>query len=98
MKFVIPKAQIKKTLFLNGHHYTVIVVPAADAYSQPTSYKVKSAAPLGQTGQEITCNVTMSGFVREKPYKDKDTGQQKIYDEQVVNFEAELAHSSPAKQ
>ncbi|MEA3301074.1 MAG: hypothetical protein U9R22_12695 [Pseudomonadota bacterium] len=76
--------KIESCDFHNGVHTTILVTPAPDAYSQPSSYKLKSDNMLGQPGQEITADIAMRGFIRRKPYKDKNTGQPKMFFEDNV--------------
>jgi hypothetical protein len=81
------KGRIDHTEFYNGNHMHVITTPAPDAYSQPSSFKVRGPVQLGPVGQEIETHVQLSGFVRRKPYKDKQTGQDKVYWEDNVFLE-----------
>lgn len=87
--------RIDDTQFDNGKYRYLLVTPAPDAYSQPSSYKLQSDNQLGQIGQEITVDVEMSGFVRKKPYEDKQTRQPKIYWEDNVIFRATPAVARP---
>lgn len=73
---------------VSGKFQTVIATPAADAYSKPNSFKLKSDYSLGAVGEEITVDVELSGYVRAKPYKDKNTGYDKIFHEPNVFFQA----------
>ena len=81
------KGKIDHAEFYNGSHMIYVTTPAADAYSQPNSFKLRSHTELGAVGQEISCTVAISGFIRKKPYQDKNTGQQKIYREDNVFFD-----------
>lgn len=87
------KGRIEETQFDNGSYRYLLVTPAPDAYSQPSSYKLQSDNQIGQPGQEVVVNVRMSGFVRKKPYNDKKTQQPKVYWEDNVILKAFLAPS-----
>ncbi len=89
------KGRIDHTEFFNGKNMTIITTPAVDAYSQPASYKLRSQAQLGAVGQEIMVDVSISGFVRKKPYTDKQTQQPKIYWEDNVFLDATPAQAAP---
>ena len=79
--------RIESQDFYNGNYTTVIATPAPDAYSQPSSYKIRSSNQLGSVKSEITVWVEISGFVKDKPYKDRQTGENKIFQEANVFFE-----------
>ncbi|MBB6523902.1 hypothetical protein [Pseudoteredinibacter isoporae] len=81
------KGKITHEQFHNGQYFYRIIEAAPDQYSQPNSFKVKSGTQLGQVGNEVQINVRVTGFVREKPYTDKTTGQQKVFEEKIVNLE-----------
>ena len=87
MKFKI-KCRIDRTEFYNNKHIVNVSTPAPDQYSKPNSFKIYSQKPLGNVGDEIEPTVSMTGFIREKKYNDKNTGQQKTYYEDVtfLNF------------
>jgi hypothetical protein len=87
MKFKI-KCRIDRTEFYNNKHIVNVSTPAPDQYSKPNSFKIYSQKPLGNVGDEIEPTVSMTGFIREKKYNDKTTGQQKTYYEDVtfLNF------------
>ena len=82
------KCRIDRTEFYNNKHIVNVSTPAPDQYSKPNSFKIYSDKPLGNVGDEIEPTVSMTGFIREKKYNDKNTGQQKIYYEDVtfLNF------------
>ena len=88
--------KITKQAFHNGTHTTLLMTPAADAYSQPSTYKLKSDNALGNEGDEVTATCEMRGFVRNKQYRDKNTGQPKEFDEDNVIFSVKAVR--PAKQ
>lgn len=71
-----------------GAYFTVVTTPAPDAYSKPSRYKLRSASQLGVPGQEITVDVTVSGSVYEKNYRDKQTGINKVFHEANVYMDA----------
>lgn len=75
----------------NTVYRTLITAPAPDAYSQPSSYKLVSDTSLGGNGSEITVDVTMTGFIRKKDYRDKETNQPKTFWEDNYTLRARLA-------
>ena len=79
--------RIEKTEFYAGKNYTVVAMPAADAFSFPSKYRLLSTMPLGQVGTFIDCTVNMQGIVKSKPIIDRQTGQQRIYDDANVLLE-----------
>ena len=83
MKFKV-KCRIDRTEFYNGKHIINVSTPAPDEYSKPNGFKIYSSRPLGNVGDEIEPTVEMTGFIREKKYNDKNTGQQKTYYEDVT--------------
>lgn len=80
-------ARIESSEFYNNRYFTVVTTPAPDAYSHPSKFKVTSPQPIGQPHQtfELTCQV--SGVVREKSFRDKTTGQNKVFNEADVYLE-----------
>lgn len=76
---------------VDGKFHTVITTPAADAYSKPNSFKVKSDYGLGGVGSEVTCDIELTGYVRAKPYEDRQTKQPKTFMEPNVFMQAQLA-------
>lgn len=86
--------RIEKSEAFNGKIYTVVSVAAADAFSHPSRYRLQSMSQLGNTGNmiDVTCN--LSGMVRHKTFFDKNTGQQRGFDEASVFFDVVTA--SPA--
>lgn len=83
MNFTL-KGRIEEIEFYNGKYINFIATPAPDPYSQPSSYKVHTDTQVGNAGMEVTLDITVSGYVRKKPYKDKVTGQPKVYWEDNV--------------
>lgn len=67
----------------NGKYYTQITAPAADAYSQPSRFELRSSSPIGSAGTTIEVAVVMTGFIRHFKFTDKATGQ--IRDGSEVN-------------
>lgn len=79
--------RVEKTEFYQGKHYTVVAAPAPDAFSFPSKYRVTSDKQIGANGNVLDITCTMRGVVRPKNYVDKNTGQQKSYDECDVYFD-----------
>ncbi len=55
---------------------TRILVPAADAYSQPSVIEVRSSKRFASKGEEVECTAALRGF-KGKVFevKDKETGE-----------------------
>jgi hypothetical protein len=68
----------------NNKVYTVVTTPAPDAFSHPSRFKVVSEQPLGAPGQSIDMTLSVGGVVREKQYRDKQTGYNKTFYEADV--------------
>ena len=87
MKFKL-KCRIDRTELYNGKHIANVSTPSAYQYSSPNSFKIYSERPLGNVGDEIEPVVQMTGFIRQRKYNDKQTGQEKIYYDDVtfLNF------------
>lgn len=79
--------RIEKSEFFQNKQYTVVAAPAPDVFSFPSKYRVTSDKPIGNVGSVLDLQCTMKGVVRPKTYKDKETGQQKQYDECDVYFD-----------
>jgi hypothetical protein len=77
-------ARIDFSEFHNNRHYTVVTTPAPDAFSHPARFKLQSDQPLGAPQQEVEVTVAVSGIVREKSYRDKNTGVPKTFHEADV--------------
>lgn len=56
--------------------YTVVTLPASDAFSHPAVVEVRSSERLGSDGEDVDIKVRVGGFNR-KPYDftDKATGE-----------------------
>ena len=98
MQVTFTGARIEKAEVYNGKTYTVVAVPAIDQFSHPSKYRLQSMGQIGQIGSFVNVITNMQGIVRTKPYFDKQTGQQKTYDDtnvmfEVVNFQP---HQQPA--
>ncbi len=50
----------------NDFVQTVIIIPAKDAYSHPSSFAVNSEAKIGSDGQEITVPCELRPYARRK--------------------------------
>lgn len=85
VKFV--GARIEKAEAYNGKTYSVVAVPAVDQFSHPSKYRLQSLGLIGQVGSFVDIVANMQGIVRPKNYFDKQTGQQKNFDETSVMFD-----------
>lgn len=92
------KGKIISQQFVNNSSYTIVAEAAKDVYSQPSTFKVKSPQPLGADDQEVNLSVSISGYIKRKPYNDKQTGQPKIYEEQIIILDAVPATPQQLKQ
>ncbi len=79
--------RIEKSEFYQQKQYTVVAVPAPDAFSHPSKFRVSSAQPLGNVGNVINLELSMRGVVRPKTFVDRNTNQQKSFDECDVYFD-----------
>lgn len=79
--------RIEKMEQYNGKVYTVVGVPAPDAFSHPSKYRLQSASKLGEFGQLIDVTANMQGIVKTKTYFDPKSNQQKSFDETNVLFD-----------
>ena len=60
-----------------GKHYTEVIIPAADEYSNPSRVKVVSTRSLGNVGQPVTVDCSIRGYVHTYPItKGQRAGQQ----------------------
>lgn len=87
----------------NGKVFTIVTTPAVDAYSHPSRFKVVSQQPFGGLGQTFEINLSVAGVVREKSYRDKQTGFNKTFHEadvylHVVSTKPYLSQPAPLKQ
>jgi hypothetical protein len=78
--------RIDSSEFYNGNHYISLSTPAEDAYSKPSTFKIQSEKALGGIGEEIQVEIKISGYVKEKTYTDKNTGEIKKFSEPHVFF------------
>ena len=79
--------RIEKMEQYNGKFYTVVGVPAPDAFSHPSKYRLQSSGKLGDFGHLIDVTANMQGIVKTKNYFDRNTNQQKQFDETNVLFD-----------
>jgi len=79
--------RIEKSEFYQQKYYTVVASPAPDEFSHPSKFRVTSEHALGNVGTVLNIQAEMRGLVKNKQYVDKQTGQQKQYDECSVYFD-----------
>jgi len=53
---------------------TLVVMPAADSFSHPSTVEVRSAARLGMAGNDVDVLCNVIGF-KNKPRKNMETGE-----------------------
>jgi hypothetical protein len=80
-------SRIEKMEQYNGKYYTVIGVPAPDSFSHPSKYRLQSGTKIGEFGQLIDAVCNMQGIVKTKSFMDRNSGQQKQFDESTVLFD-----------
>lgn len=95
MTLNLNSARIEHSEFYNNQHYTVVTTPAPDAFSHPARFRLQSQQPLGTQHQTVDIVVQVTGLVREKQYRDKNTGQMKQFNEGVVFLN--VVSCSPSK-
>ena len=61
------EGKIDRSELYEGKHYTEVLLPAADEYSNPSRVKVVSTRSLGNVGQSITVDCAIRGFVQTFP-------------------------------
>lgn len=83
------QGRIDHTEFYNNAHTVILAVAAADQYSLPSTYKLRSPNAMGAVGDELTVHTAVRGFVKRKPYTDKQTNQPKVYWEDNVFFDVD---------
>ncbi len=76
--------RIEKSEFYAGKHYTIVAMPAPDAFSFPSKYKLQSDFPLGQPGTFIDCNITMQGIVKNKQIAGNNGAPARSFDDATV--------------
>ena len=60
-----------------GKHYTEVIIPAVDEYSNPGRVKVVSIRPLVSVGQPLTVCCSIQGYIHTFPItKGQRAGQQ----------------------
>lgn len=79
--------RIEKMEQYNGKFYTIVGVPAPDSFSHPSKYRLQSVQQIGQFGQLIDATCNMQGIVKTKSFTDRNSGQQKQFDESTVLFD-----------
>ncbi len=72
-------ARIDSSDFHNNRYFTIVTTPAPDSFSHPSRFKVTSDQPIGQQNQNIELHLSVGGIVREKSYRDKQTGMNKTF-------------------
>lgn len=70
--------------------YTQVTTPAPDEYSMPSQFEIRSDHPLGPIGTEFRGKIRASGFIRQRQYTDKNTGELKQVADKTVIFDLAL--------
>lgn len=74
----------------NQNFYTRVTAPAPDEYSMPSQFEIRSTQPLGPIGQEFKGKIRVSGFVKDRQYTDRNTGELKMAADKTVIFDLVL--------
>lgn len=56
----------------------LVVLPAADEYSSPSTVEINAESRLGEIGNPIKIPVRIGGFRRQYKATDQETGEQKV--------------------
>jgi|JI8StandDraft_1071087.scaffolds.fasta_scaffold106279_2 hypothetical protein len=64
------KVTKKNDLFIH-----LMVLPAPDAYTSPSTVEILSKTRIGQAQDEITCLVRITGYRRTYNHTDRETGE-----------------------
>lgn len=76
--------RVDSSRFVDKKYYTILMTPAADQFSRPQQFQVRSDSKLGEVGEIINGTVVASGSVFRKPYTDEKTGESKVFIESKV--------------
>jgi hypothetical protein len=83
------KGKIMESSVVNGNYFTNIAQPSVDEFAQPSMFRVMSQVTLGAINDLVQLQVSFSGYIKNRPYKDKTTGENKVYVDQVLYMKAE---------
>jgi len=73
---VLIGGKIVETRFVNKTHYTQIVLPAPDEYSNPQRIEIASSQRLGQKGDQIIQACDIGGYLGKEFFvTDQQTGE-----------------------
>jgi hypothetical protein len=82
---VIPmKGRIESSRQYQGNYYTRITTPAKDEFAKPSQFEIRSKSPLGDAQSMFQGFVEISGFIRDRKFTDKTTGEVKEYADKTV--------------
>jgi len=56
-------------------HFTLLIMPAADEFTSPSTVEVSSVAKLGDKNEEVDVTVKIGGYRRSYNSVDKETGE-----------------------
>jgi hypothetical protein len=84
----------------NDRYYTLVTEAAPSLYEDPSTYRLISDGQIGKQGDVILADVSMTGYIRETTYLDRETGQKKDYLKsnvflQVKSFKHESNQNNP---
>ncbi len=56
-------------------YLTLVILPAADEFTSPSTVEVRSSEKLGDVQDTVSLKVKLSGFRRQYKYTDKESGE-----------------------
>lgn len=62
-----------------GSHFTLVTMPAPDAYSHPQTVEISSRRSLGAVGDEVSVSCHLGGAVRSYDGKDDDGQPARVF-------------------
>jgi len=74
---VLVAGKIVSSRMHERNRLTVLIAPAPDAYSHPSTIEVRSRQQLGQVGEEVRVTCSLRGYMRRFDFKDRQTGELK---------------------
>jgi hypothetical protein len=83
------KGKIVDSQLVNGNYFTNIAQPSVDEFAQPSMFRVMSLMTLGAINDLVQLQISFSGYIKNRPYKDKQTGENKVYVDQILYMRAE---------
>ena len=70
--------RIESARVYGGVHFTTVILPAPDQYSETQKVEVRSADPIGQEGSDVSVVVLPKGYVKTFTRRDSSQGANAI--------------------